>query len=293
VPLSIWTNENVDITKEVGGAGAFMTCHLGEFLSNFSGGGGPEEFDGITKCEKCSCNGLGPEDGLLSGKDPGTPGYEGPDVMDVDGNANGDLPDTSFFPSEGLDNNANGFDDSVFEYTFGVDVVTEGETVVRTDCVSDDNPGGNCETQFIIDANAIVLASCDSLDASSSGLYWITGDCDINQVIGSPSYPVGLIVDGCLNVRGQTEFYGLLYTRGGRGSCTDPDRAFTAAGGGQLYGAIVVDGGVKIRGSVQMIYNDTVLKNLGNSPAFVRYGVLPGSWTDDVCPADSGRCGGD
>lgn len=288
VPLSIWTNSNVDITKEAGGAGAFATCHLGEFLQNFSGANGPEFYDGITKCTSCTCSGLPPDRGLISGKDPGTPGYEGIDVMDIDGNANGDLPDTSYFPREPLDDPNNNFDDSVFEYTFGVDVVDEGSTAVRMDCITDENPGGNCETQFLLDIGATIINDCSSLSAASEGVYWVVGACAINQQVGTPSAPVALIVDGCLDVKGQTEFYGLLYVRAG---CANPDEAFSAAGGGQIYGAVVSDGGVKIRGSIQMIYNEAVLNNLGNSPAFMRFGFLPGSWSDDVCPNDGGLCG--
>lgn len=291
VPLSIWTNNNVDVTKEIGGGGAFATCHLGEFLSNYSGNAGPVQYDGITKCVNCTCSGLPPDRGLISGKDPGTPGYEGIDIMDVDNNANGDLPDTSYFPQYPLDKANNNFDDSVFEYTFGVDTQDRTETAPRTNCVSTDNPTGNCENQFLIDVGAQVITSCAALNASSSGLYWVKGDCDINQAIGTPSYPVAIVVDKCLNIRGQTEFYGLMFTRGGGpGGCSDPDRTFNAAGGGQIYGSVVSSGGVKIRGSVQIIYNDTVLKNLGNSPAFQRYGFLPGSWSDNVCSATAGVC---
>lgn len=290
VPLSIWTNSNVDITKEAGGSGSFATCHLGEFLTNYSSGG-PEQYDGITRCTTCTCSGLPPDRGLLSGKDPSTPGYEGIDIMDIDGNTNGDLPDATFFPREPLDNPNNRFDDSVFEYTFGVDVVDEGETAVRMTCISDENPTGNCENQFLIDANATILPDCSSLDADSSGVYWIVGNCDINQQVGTPSFPVALIVDKCLSVRASAEIYGLLYTRGGQpGGCANPDETFSAAGGGQIYGAVVSDGGVKIRGSVQMIYNETVLTNLGNSSAFQRFGFLPGSWSDDVCQDSNGLC---
>ena len=283
VPLSIWTDSDV----EVDSGGAFRTCHLGEWLNSNT----TEQFDGITRCVKCSCKGLPPDRGLLSGKDPSTPGYEGIDIMDLDGNSNGDLPDTAFFPQEPLDDPNNNFDDSPFEYTFGVDVVNEGETTVRTDCVTDDNPSGNCENQFLLDVDAQIIADCSSLDASSTGLYWVQGNCELDSRVGTPSFPVAIIVDKCLSIKGNTEFFGLMYTRGGQaGGCANPDETLTGLGGGQIYGAIVAHGGVKIRGSMQMIYNQTVLNNLGNSPDFQRFGFLPGSWSDSVCDDDGGIC---
>lgn len=287
VPLSIWANSNVDITKEAGGAGAFTTCHLGEWLGNFTSSG-PENYDGIQRCEACSCKGLGPEDGLLSGKDPGTPGYEGIDVMDVDGNGNGDLPDTSYFPKEPLDDPNNDFDDSIFEYVLGGNSTDEGATSPRMDCVSDENPGGNCETQHLIDLGAEVVATCAGLNSASAGLYWVAGECSLGSQVGTPSNPVMLVVEGCMKVSGQTEFYGLIYQRAS--ACTDLSKGFAANGGGQLYGAIVVDAPVKIAGSVQFIYNDTVLKNLASSAAFKRYGVLPGSWSDEACFDEDRNC---
>lgn len=283
VPLSVWSNTDVDIDS----GGSFRTCHMGEFMNNYTSGG-PVLYEGIKKCEGCSCKGLAPDAGLLSGKDPSDPGLEGMDIMDKDGNTHGVLPDTTFFPKDPMDDPNNIFDDSVFEYTMGVDTTDEGASVPRMTCPSTDNPSGNCEDQFLFDIGAKRIPNCGGLTANSSGAYWVTGDCTINGQVGTPSNPVLLIAESCLDVRGQTEFYGMMFTRS---KCPDADRAFNAAGGGQIYGAIVAGGGVKIRGSVQMIYNAKVLSNLGNSPEFMRYGFLPSSWTDNVCMSDNGACG--
>lgn len=280
VPLSIWSGQDVNIDS----GGTFRTCHLGEWLGN-SPSGSPENYDGIQRCENCTCQGLTTDRGLLSGKGGGN---EGPDIMDVDNNTNGTLPDSSYFPLEPMDDPNNRFDDSIFEYVLGLDTTEEGATTPRTDCISDENPGGNCEDQALYDLGARIVANCTAMNTSSAGLYWVRGDCHMSTQVGTPSNPVFMMVDGCISANANMQVYGLVYHRAT--TCADLDNGFSATGGGQIYGAVVTTSGVKIRGSVQFIYNQTVLNNLGNSPSFKRYGVVPSSWSDQACFDADGDC---
>lgn len=276
VPLSIWSNSDVDLDS----GGTFATCHLGEFLTNYTSQG-PEAYDGITRCPGCGCKGLTADKGLISGKDPSNTRYEGIDIMDKDNNTNGALPDTNFFPEEPFDDPNSVIDDSMFEYVMGTNTTDEGATTPRMTCVTDENPGGNCEDQFLIDIGAKEVATCAGMTAASSGLYWVSGECTLGGQVGTPSNPIFLMIDGCVTANAQMQLYGLLYMRGR--NCTDSANAFKANGGGQLYGAVIVDAPVSVNGSVQFIYNEAVLQNLGNAPDFKRYGVVPGTWTDEAC----------
>ena len=301
--LSIWSASDVDISKvNGGGSGAMRTCHLGEFLKSDD----PEFYDGTTICPDCACSKTDPDTGLISGKDPSTPGYEGTDILDVDGSATydpdpstslGQLPDNTFFPEEPLDDDTNDYDDTLFEYTFGQDVADENTsgsydsaTAYRTNCPDSkdlDVDGNTTELINCADAYLATLftqvADCDDLGPSSNGYLWVRiQDCKIGQQVGTPSRPVVLVSDSCLDVLGKTEFYGLLFIRY-RDDC-GANTNFFARGGGQIYGVVISEGAVKIRGSVQIIYNQDVIDSLAATAGGSNFAVIPGSWSDSDVP---------
>ena len=43
---------------------------------------------------------------------------------------------------------------------------------------------------------------------------------------------------------------------------------------------ITLEGDGKLGGSVSIVYNEAVLQNVRNAPNFLRYGPVPGSWSD-------------
>lgn len=301
--LSIWSANDVDISKvNGGGAGAMRTCHLGEFLKSDT----PVFYDGTTICPDCACSKTDPDTGMISGKDPSTPGYEGTDIQDVDGSAVydpdpstslGQLPDAQFFPEEPLDDDVNIYDDTLFEYTFGVDVADENltgaydaTTAYRIDCPDSkdiDADGDTTEPINCADAYLATLftqvTNCNVLGPSSSGYLWVrAADCKIGSQVGTPSRPVVLVSDGCMDVLGKTEFYGLMFLRAGV-SC-GVNTNFFARGGGQIYGVVITEGAVKIRGSVQIIYNQDVIDNLATTAGGSNFAVVPGSWSDSDVP---------
>lgn len=260
VPVSIWSKGNA----LVGGAGgaSFATCHLGEWLTT----GSPslqDQLNGV--CADCSCNQLCPGYGLLSGKSSsscsgGNGPFESEDILDNDGGAK---------PADDkvVDVVASDFPTSLFAYVFRKSCNQEFST--------------NCpEAQKFLTENAkkipsTATADCSALNQSSRGLYWNTGTCSLNQAqIGTLERPVVLVSDTDVSLAANTRFFGIIFVRGGSG--------FNGAGGGQVYGAVVLEGDAAIAGGPTIVYNKAVLANIGNSSDFVRYGPISGSWSDSL-----------
>lgn len=260
VPLSIWARENADIA-----ANAINTCHLGEWLNNSGGGSAPSAqnvLDGV--CASCTCEGLRRGFGLISGKETttGTIRVEGIDVLDVEapgGDVNVDgAKDSTYFPTD------------LFHYVFGVPDTLAAPPV----------PSGS--TKYLIES-ATQVSSCSALNASSSGLVWYTGnsaDCEILTSMGSIANPLVLVTDRKVKLGAGGQFFGILYIRDDFQTAGDP--LLTAAGGGQVYGAVILEGSSSISGGPSIIFNKTTLQNIYNSPKFMRYGAVPGSWSDNV-----------
>jgi len=247
VPISIWAYGDAQVDSA-----SFATCQLGEWMANY-GTPQPSSNDVLNGvCASCTCNGLCPGYGLLSGdakscavsKDK----IEGEDVLDVDGNfsdASPKLRDSKYFPPD------------LFEYVFTV-------------------PWSSASAYLT--ANAQILTDCATLTAASSGLYWFAGtDCQIGPTVGSVQNPVVLVSDGAVKLSANGQFFGIIFV-----TKNAPAAGFTANGGGQVYGSVILEGNAKMAGSPTIIYNKAVLRNIGNSNNFLRYGPIPGSWSDTV-----------
>ncbi len=276
VALSIWAGDEAMLAAGASaGSGAVKTCHLGEFLTNFQGPREPTIYDGIQRCDDCRCDGLSVEKGLISGKytaaGSGAERLENYDILDKNGSDV--LPANTFFPDRatGLDDPLNCFDDNLFEYVFGIDTQTTAGCAPAPP---------NAAVDYLTQ-NATALADCGSLGESSAGLYWRNGGgCTLpNGQVGTPSNPLFLVVDCDVELRANTVFFGVIFIRK-TPSCATLD--FKSAGNPILYGALVAEGNVDLKGSGKFVYNDKVMQALLNSPAFNRYGVVPGSWTDII-----------
>ncbi|HRQ64451.1 MAG TPA: pilus assembly PilX N-terminal domain-containing protein [Xanthomonadaceae bacterium] len=302
VALSIWSGSDVSLgASATGGTGDVKTCHLGEFLMNFRGNAGdrgPQFYQGIEICHDCFCDGLAPEKGLISGKH--TAGGAGVgrdygidflfhyDPASPPGGTTPDLPPTEYFPSFGpprLDDPDDPFDDNLFEYLFGIDVIDfDSDDPQR--CVTRDESGDCPDVAYLKEA-AQIVEDCSGLGIDSSGLIWVTGNCSLpNDDIGTPREPVFLVVDGTISLQAKTVVYGVLFGRdsGSTDTCTGGAQAgrFCAQGGAIVYGSVVLEGDARVRGRPKFIYNEAVLQNLLNSDDFKRFGLVPGSWTDVV-----------
>lgn len=283
VPGSIWSPNDVDIGNSstgCGGAGvgSVSTCHIGEFLQDTP----REELKTtcVTSNSACGCPAVSASGvDFLSGHS-GSVKVERRDVLDVDGNCGS--PNITFFPVSTMDDPADPTDDSVFEFIFDADnVVAEGGTTVKTDCAASSPSGtANCAAAVLKDDfNATVLTDCSSLGTSSTGIFYVTGNCDLHD-IGSATNSVVLVVDGQISINGNVDFYGMLFARSNTPEA-DVDRV-TGNGNVKIIGSLVVEGNVNITGSIDLIYDPTgVSGNPGGPiPPNVRFGKVSGSWLD-------------
>jgi len=109
-------------------------------------------------------------------------------------------------------------------------------------------------------------------------VYWVTGDVLLTGggpsgwVLGSPSQPVVLVVDGDLTLNSVT-IYGLIYVKG----------AFRNQGSSFIRGAIMVEGTAETdilgtgKEEQKIAYSQNVVNNLGNSSLFP-FSPLKGTW---------------
>lgn len=258
VPVSIWSQGDANIDQA-----SFASCNLGEWLANY-GTPAPSAEDKLNGvCESCTCNGLCPGYGLLSGNAKSCPvakdKLEGEDILDVDSNYSDASPkvrDSKYFP------------DDLFAYVFGI---------------------ASSSADSYLDTNATKVADCSTLTSGSSGLMWhnATTECALVGTkptpgtparIGSLQNPVVLVSDGPVTMAANSQFFGIVFVRSKAGT----GDLFTANGGGQVYGSVILEGNASLHGNPTLVYNKTVLRNIFNSPSFVRYGPIPGSWSDDV-----------
>jgi Tfp pilus assembly protein PilX len=242
VPLSIWSAGNSTISS----GGSFSSCHLGEWLANY-GNPAPSATnvaDGV--CESCSCNGMCPGFGLISGAATGCSGTtrtEGEDVLDVDGHA-GTNRDSKWFPPD------------LFEYTFGI-------------------PSASAVSYLT--TNARQITDCSTLDTASSGMYWFTPTttCTMGSV-GTLAEPVIVVSNGKIVVNANSQIFGMLYVRSTAGT----GDVFKVSGNPQIYGAVLLEGNASISGAPQIIFNSKVFSNLEDPTSVLA--PVAGSWSDDV-----------
>lgn len=123
-----------------------------------------------------------------------------------------------------------------------------------------------------------VLANCSSLSASSTGLIWVTGDCNpsANQV-GSRTNPVMLVVEGEIDFGANDQVWGLVV---GHNS-----PKVKLGGGFTIHGAMVVDSAATVfqaSGTYNAIYDPCVFAAFYNNKAFVEYAPVEGGWSDHL-----------
>ena len=302
LPVSIWSSCPIDIEKSAGqvypancdapsgsGVGSVSTCNLGEFLKS------TPESELKTTCATsnpaCGCPSFNVANSdFLSGHSNSNK-RENIDILDVDGGA-GKLPDITFFPDRGLDDPADSLDDNLFEWIFGQEAVAENGTVVSGCGASLTNVN---DTKLCADVDAVintfgatVIATCGSLGPTSSGVYYVTGDCDMPSQVGSSSESVIVVVDGDnqaaqgVRVGGNTVFYGMFFIRS-RYTADNPLNTVVIKGNGnvQFYGSVVVEGNVKITGGLRIVYENTNTDSPGKAlPSSTRFARVAGSWLD-------------
>ena len=121
-----------------------------------------------------------------------------------------------------------------------------------------------------------ILTSCDSLDATSSGIFWISGTtCTMKDQIGSATDPVFLISAATTTrVNAGAQVFGVLWVT----DVEDSNAQFSGNGTATIYGAAVMDAVMEhFNGTFQIVYIDSVLGLAYDIPLF---GDVAGGWTD-------------
>ncbi|MGJ8693704.1 MAG: hypothetical protein ACSHW0_14650 [Thalassotalea sp.] len=153
------------------------------------------------------------------------------------------------------------FPDDLFEHTFGVP---------------------RDEFQSIKDQATMVVANCNSLSAASTGLIWVTGDCDTPSVIGTTAAPAFIVLENAnLKMNANDTVNGVIYTFDAPGNAGGGEVQMN--GGAKLFGAFISDHSIgKVNGTYDLRYSPDVLENIvnGSNSVFMRVEIIPGSWKD-------------
>lgn len=153
-------------------------------------------------------------------------------------------------------------------------------------------------------ANNRVLPDCSSLNASSTGLYWITGSCSVaqNSTIGSRTAPVIIVYETSAEFRGGSDVWGMVvgadmqrvlvnsptgtapyYVDGDFVSSDNTPATALLHGTFTLHGALIVEGTIAQSGgggNYNLVYDPCVFGAMGAGTAFDQYGPVAGSWND-------------
>ncbi|GAA4874007.1 pilus assembly PilX family protein [Ferrimonas pelagia] len=123
-----------------------------------------------------------------------------------------------------------------------------------------------------------ILADCSTLDAGSSGVFMVEGDCDVNG-IGTAAAPVVLFVrDGNLKINGNDESYGFFFSLETSESGV---AQLQANGTATVYGALMANhNNVKISSGNFGVTWDAEVSEAIASPPFPVLTMVPGSWRD-------------
>lgn len=164
-----------------------------------------------------------------------------------------------------VDGDTTNFPPDMFQYVFGI-------------------PGSSYDL-VKNNSNVIQRADCTGLDANSTGVYWITGDCTIpsNATYGQPGKPLALIVESAdFRMNANSTFYGLVFAFDPAGNAG----SMTMNGGATFHGSLLsndtVSMGININGTFNLLWNKEVMDALTNEDnSFLKLMArIPGSWSD-------------
>lgn len=127
---------------------------------------------------------------------------------------------------------------------------------------------------------ATVLADCSSLTTASSGLIWVTGNCNPPGNVGTTDNPVFLVVEGDVTLNAGDQIYGFLFLFKQPAPGTAPK--LIANGNATIHGAIFASDNIDLQltGGFVLKYDATVLGNLKKGTSGRGLGRIPGAWSD-------------
>jgi hypothetical protein len=322
LPGSFWSPTDVQVENSTGGGAASVsTCYIGDFMRGEADptlDRAKEICPQNGSSPPCHCPSAKSEDDYwLSGSAAGTK-RENIDILDRDGNAGAPgsprPPDIQFFPGAGpsdvtnplsapipLDkqvgsppntpasNASAASDDSPFEFVFGVNYVVADHDVTgttQTNCGSGTPPTQNCADYALRnDLGATVIegdCASNQFDASSYGLFYVTGNCTINGItVGSKNAPVIIVVFGQAVLKNAILF-GMLFVHSNNIGIDNASSGYRFdMQGATVFGSIVVEGNTSMTGNSVIVYDNTSLNvDPYKLPAKARFARVPGSWLD-------------
>jgi Tfp pilus assembly protein PilX len=322
LPGSLWSPNDVQVENTTGGGAAnISTCYIGDFMRGEQDptlARAKELCPTSGNNPPCHCPSAKSEDDFwLSGAASGNK-RENIDILDRDGGAGAPgsprPPDIRFFPGAGpadpavptgvyvaLDkavgappntpasNSSAASDDSPFEFIFGINYVVADHDVTGTtlsNCGTGASPSQNC-ADFALrnDLGATVIegdCAANQFDASSYGLYYVTGNCTMSGVtIGSKNAPAIIVVFGNATLKNSTLF-GMLFVHSNNIAIENASSGYRFdMQGGTVFGAVVVEGNTTLTGNSILVYDDTSLNvDTYKLPAKARFARVAASWFD-------------
>lgn len=311
VPVSVWNR--LDVTK----TGTTNTCYADEFFRYTQGSANPVPYQGTIRCDDCRCDANGAP-ATLSYDNSGNLQEEGIDILDVEGNSTQRGTGTNYnVRSDQYSYPTCEFPPDLFRFVFGVRAWNDSnndcfaETKLANVVYQNPDTGavgsvGPDEAHLYANADRIIPADPNNpsplirpsqlgtaallSSSATSGLIWCQANCDIgsNTQVGTPSAPVILVLDGQTRIQGTV--FGMVFIRetgatmnattgsGGTGNCPN-NCILQMNAGANIYGALVLQGQMKVNGTSAVIHDATVLRtiaeNEGTTPA-----TLPGAWND-------------
>tara|TARA_R110002095_G_scaffold45864_8_gene41104 strand:- start:2287 stop:3693 length:1407 start_codon:yes stop_codon:yes gene_type:complete len=137
---------------------------------------------------------------------------------------------------------------------------------------------------------ATQIDNCDGLNASSTGIFWSLGDCEINGgSVGSRTAPVIVIVEGDIRFNGGPNIWGLIVGIDPTYIDPDADPANPCAnptdiqitGTAYMHGAMASDCDLDLgAGTYNAIYDEQVFKAFGENDEFQILSPIAASWID-------------
>lgn len=138
---------------------------------------------------------------------------------------------------------------------------------------------------------ATQIDNCDALSASSTGIYWVLENCEINagDTVGSRTAPVIVIVEGDIRFGGGPNIWGLIVgidptvddnSNPTEPTCTDPTD-IQITGTAYMHGAMASDCDLDLgAGTYNAIYDEQVFKAFGENEEFQILSPVAASWFD-------------
>lgn len=164
--------------------------------------------------------------------------------------------------------------DAFFENAFGTTKTEVQSMSLPVSC------SGTCNAQLGNTGTTLSGNTITNYGSPKAPMIWVTGDTTLNSntVIGSPTNPVVLVINGTLTINGGVTIYGFVYVTG---NVTDSlvGVGVDASGGATVQGSIVSEESLNFAGTVNLAFNKFDTGPPGPpGPDF--YVKTPGTWTD-------------